>query len=289
MNKNILIVLAGGFLIAILVAVLVQASLGGKKKQVEKASTNIEILVAARDLVMGKELGEGDLKWQAWPASAMFAGAIQRADGQTVADAASGRMLQALSKGQPLHSAMIVGQGAGNNFLAASLKEGMRAVAISVKAQTMAGGFVGPGDRVDIIVTYKVKVKDKNNPEIRAMIDQYASETVLENVRVLAADQKAIRQEDKAKVARTVTLEVTSEEAEKLTLASELGDLKLSLRGIGDVEHTREKQITTDVEISRVLRDLSDAQARSGGNSGIVRVYNGQNVTNVPVRPAQAE
>jgi pilus assembly protein CpaB len=288
MNKNVLIVLAGGFLIAILVAVLVQASLGSKKKEA-KDSTNIEILVAARDLAMGKELVAGDLKWQAWPANAVFAGAIQRQGQQAAAEAATGRMLQALSAGQPLHPAMIVGEGAGSNFLAVSLKEGMRAVAISVKAQTMAGGFVGPGDRVDVIVTYKVKIKDKNNMAVKAMIDQYASETVLENVRVMAADQKAIRQEDKAKVARTVTLEVTAEQAEKLTLASELGDLKLALRGIGDEEVTRSKEITTDVEVSRVLKSLSRAQASSGGSSDMVRVYNGQNITNMPVRPVYQE
>lgn len=283
MNKNILIVLAGGFLIAILVAVLVQASLGGKNKKIEQATNKVEIIVAAKNLAMGKELAEGDLKWQLWPQDAVFAGAIVRQEKQTVAEAASGRMLQALSAGQPLHPNMISGAGKGN-FLAVSLKEGMRAIAISVKAQTMAGGFVGPGDRVDVIVTYKIKVRDKDNPAVQSMIDQYATETVLENVRVLAADQKAIREEDKAKVARTVTLEVSAAEAEKLALAQEMGDLKLSLRGIGDDEQVRQENITTDVEMSRVLKDLAKVQGANGGNSGIVRVYNGQTVTNMPVR-----
>lgn len=289
MNKNVLIVLAGGFLIAILVAVLVQASLGGKKKQQELATNKIEILVAAKNLPMGKELAEGDLKWQAWPADSLFTGAIQRQEKQSVADAASGRMLQSLESGQPLHPGMIAGNGKGN-FLATSLKEGMRAIAISVKAATTAGGFVGPGDRVDVLVTYKVKVRDRDNPAVNAMINQYASETVLENVRVLAADQKAIREEDKAKVARTVTLEVTSAEAEKLALAAEMGDLNLTLRGIGDEAETRQKELTTDVEMSRVLKGIARAQGNGGGSSGIVRVYNGQNVTNMPVRPVyQAE
>lgn len=283
MNKNILIVLAGGFLIAILVAILVQASLGGKKKEIQKASNKVEILVAAKDLATGRELAEGDLKWQTWPEDSVFAGALVRQDKQKISDAASGRMLQSLSAGQPVHPGMIAGKGKGN-FLAVTLKPGMRAIAISVKAQTMAGGFVGPGDRVDVIVTYKIRIRDKDNPAVQSMIDQYATETVLENVRVLAADQKAIREEDKAKVARTVTLEVSADDAEKLALAQEMGDLKLSLRGIGDEEQVRTENITTDVDMSRVLQDLVKVQGASGGNSGIVRVYNGENVTNMPVR-----
>lgn len=288
MNKNVLIVLAGGFLIAILVAILVQASLGEKKKEQQKASNKVEIIVAAKNLATGRELAEGDLKWQAWPEDSVFAGAIVRQDKQKISEAASGRMLQSLAAGQPLHPGMIAGKGKGN-FLAVTLKPGMRAIAISVKAQTMAGGFVGPGDRVDVIVTYKIKVRDKDNPAVQSMIDQYATETVLENVRVLAADQKAIREEEKAKVARTVTLEVSSAEAEKLALAQEMGDLKLSLRGIGDEEQVRQENITTDVEMSRVLQDLARVQGANGGNSGIVRVYNGQNVINVPVRPVYNE
>lgn len=283
MNKNVLIVLAGGFLIAILVAILVQASLGGKKKEIQQATNKVEIIVAAKNLPMGKELAEGDLKWQQWPQDAVFAGAIVRQEKQAIKDAASGRMLQSLAAGQPLHPSMVSGAGKGN-FLAVSLKEGMRAIAISVKAQTMAGGFVGPGDRVDVIVTYKIKIRDKDNPAVQSMIDQYATETVLENVRVLAADQKAIREEEKAKVARTVTLEVTAAEAEKLALAQEMGDLKLTLRGIGDEAQIRKENITTDVDMSRVLQDLVKVQGATAGNSGIVRVYNGQNVTNMPVR-----
>lgn len=283
MNKNVMIVLAGGFLIAILVAVLVQASLGGKKKKIEEATNKVEILVAAKNIPMGKELAEGDMKWQMWPQDSVFAGAIVRTEKQPSKEAATGRMLQALAAGQPLHPSMVSSAGKGN-FLAVTLKEGMRAIAISVKAQTMAGGFVGPGDRVDVIVTYKIKVRDKDNPAVQSMIDQYASETVLENVRVLAADQKAIREEEKAKVARTVTLEVSAAEAEKLALAQEMGDLKLTLRGVGDEAAVRSETITTDVEMSRVLQDLIKVQGATAGNSGIVRVYNGQNVTNMPVR-----
>jgi Flp pilus assembly protein CpaB len=74
MNKNVMIVLIGGFVIAILVAVLVQASLGGKS---EDTGDKIQVLVAAKDLPLGSNLTAGDLKWQTWPGQP-FAGAIVR-------------------------------------------------------------------------------------------------------------------------------------------------------------------------------------------------------------------
>ena len=154
----------------------------------------------------------------------------------------------------------------------------------ATEAQTMAGGFVGPGDRVDVIVTYKVKVQDKDNPAVQAMVSKFATETILENVRVLAADQKAKREEDQAKVARTVTLEVDGAGAEKLALAAEMGDLVLSLRGIGDNGSSRNEQMTTDVSMSRVLKGLAEAQDSGGGASGMVRIYNGGTATNMAVR-----
>lgn len=284
MNKNILIVLGGGFLIAVLVAVLVQSTLKGKSKSEDSSVPKVQILVAAKDLAIGKEIIPGDVKWQEWPQASMFAGAIIRQGEQTSSDAAKGRVIQSISAGQPIHPGLLVGEAKGN-FLAAKLKEGMRAVGISVKAQNIAGGFVGPGDFVDVIVTYKVTVQDKDNAAVQAMISKQASETILENVRVLAADQQAIREEDKAKIARTVTLEVDGEGAEKLALAIEMGDVTLSLRGIGDNTLKQGDEITTDVKMSKVLRNLAKAQqGGASGPSGTVRIYSGQNVTNMPVR-----
>ena len=283
MNKNVLIVLAGGFLIAILVAVLVQASLGGKKKQEQKATNKVEILVAAKDLAMGKELTEGDLKWQQWPEDSVFTGAIVRTENKKATDAASGRMLQAVKSGQPIHPGLVSAAGKGN-FLALQLNEGMRAVAVSVKAKTMVGGFVGPGDYVDVLLTYRVKPRNRDNPRIQSLIDTYSTETVLENIRVLAADQKAIREEDKAKVSKTVTLETTAEQAEKLMLAQAMGEIKLSLRGIGDDKTVRGDDLTTDVRMGKALGDVMKAQRSNKSGGGSVRVYNGQNVTNMPVR-----
>ncbi|MBN8521923.1 MAG: Flp pilus assembly protein CpaB [Alphaproteobacteria bacterium] len=282
MNKNIIIVLVGGFLIAVLVAVLVQSSLKGKKGD-ESGTPKVQILVAGRDLPIGREIKEGDIKWQTWPESFLFDGAIIRQDNMPAQEAAKGRVIQAIKSGQPVHPGLLIGETKAN-FLAAKLKEGMRAMGISVKAQNIAGGFVGPGDYVDVIVTYKVNVDGRPNPAVQSMVNKQASETILENVRVLASDQQAIREEDKAKVARTITLEVDSEGAEKLALATRMGDVTLSLRGIGDNTQKKQGPMTTDVKMSRVLKNLAQAQSSEEGSGGKVRIFNGQDVMIMNVR-----
>ena len=284
MNKNVLIVLAGGFLVAILVAVLVQATLG--KKGGDQEAQSVQILVAAKTLSVGRKLKSGDLKWQRWPETALFQGAIVREEDQSASEAIEGRVRIEIAEGQPVLETSILKEAKGN-FLAAALANGMRAVAISVKAHTMAGGFIGPGDFVDVIITHKVRIRDRENQLIQSTINEHATETILENVLVLAVDQESKRNEEKAKVARTVTLAVSSEGAEKLALAAEMGDIRLSLRGLGDKSIRDDKQITTDVQMSRVLRDIAKMQGTEGvGTNSVVRIYNGDFIIDAPVRRA---
>lgn len=280
MNKNVLIVLAGGFIIAILVAVLVQASLGGSKKSADTGPRTM-VLVAAKNLPLGKELGEGDLKWQAWPGEA-FAGAIVRTEKDMKAqEALKGRLIQKVSANQPVLSTYVFKEGRGN-VVAATLEKGMRAVAIPVKAAAMVGGFINPGDYVDVILTYRVDVPGGETADTQSYVQSHASETILKNVKVLAVDQEASREEDKAKVAKTVTIAVDPKGAEKVALASEMGDLRLSLRGIGDDADNNATALTTDVEVSRAMQNLSRIK-NGGASGGPVRVYNG--ATMQEVRP----
>ncbi len=102
----------------------------------------------------------------------------------------------------------------------------MRAVSISINATTGISGFIFPGDRVDVILTQTVTDRQDDKNVNRA------SETVLQNVRVIAVDQTTNDQENEPVVAKNVTLEVTAKQAEIVTLVSELGKLSLSLRSI---------------------------------------------------------
>lgn len=276
MNKNVLIVLAGGFLIALLVAIIVQASFGSK------GDGSLEVLVAAKALQTGASVTDDNFKWQPWPEDSVFDGAIVREKNQKVEEAAKGRLRRDMSPNEPLVQAALTAAGKGN-VLAASMEPGMRAVAIKVSAQAMVGGFIGPGDRVDVVVTYKVHLGSASEVA-EEKVSKHASETVLENVRVLAIDQAARKEDDKAKVGRTVTLEVDGKGAEKIALASEMGELSLSLRALGDTSKLDKNESTTDVELSSVLREVSELKKNSSANAGIVRIYSGDIVENISVR-----
>lgn len=280
MNKNIMIVLGGGFLVALLVAIIVQASFGSRKEGM------VEILVAAKPLKTGDAVSDGNFKWQEWPEELAVQGAIVREGNKKIADVAKGKLRRDMGAGEPLFLASLTSAGKGN-ILAAAMDPGMRAMAIKVSAEAMVGGFIAPGDRVDVLLTYQVKLSGQEKDEVADRVNKHATQTVLENVKVLAIDQNAGKEEaNKAKVGRTVTLEVDVQGAERLALAGEMGDLSLVLRALGDdvISDPKKRPFTTDVEVGAVLKEIGKMKKNSGGSSNIVRVYNGQNIENVNVR-----
>lgn len=284
MNKNVLIVLAGGFVVAILVAVLVQASLGGAKKSDDGNTPKSQVLVAAKNLSLGTNLAEGDLKWQTWPGTP-FQGAIVRKGEEKAVDALNGRLIQKISEGQPVLRNAVFKEGRGN-LVAATLSEGMRAISIPVKAQNMAGGFVKPGDYVDVVLTYRVRMTGNTARVASTLVNRYATETIIKNARVLGVDQDPKSEaDDKGKVGKTVTLEVTAEDAEKVALGQEMGKMTLALRGLGDKEDKNKDATTTDVQMSSVMKQVVDLNDNSGdGKKGMVRIYNGGNMTEMQPR-----
>jgi pilus assembly protein CpaB len=117
----------------------------------------------------------------------------------------------------------------------------MRAVTISVSAQSGVAGFVFPGDRVDLMLTQEVP-GGGDGPPLKA------AETIIRNIRVLAADQrtdKTVDEEGKTVVANTsnVTLEATPKIAEKIAVAQTIGQLSLALRSIADDRAELEERI----------------------------------------------
>lgn len=279
MNKNILIVLGGGFVVALLVAILVQASFGSK------SGDTVEVAVASKLVEVGEEVTDNNFKWKDWPKDTVFQGSIVREDKKKVSEMVQGKVRRDLNKGEPLLKTILTSSTEGS-VLAAALEPGMRAIAIKVSAESMVGGFISPGDRVDVILTSQVKLSGEDKIEASNKIDKYVSQTVLENTKVLGIDQMSKKEDDKAKVGRTVTLEVDAAGAETLALAANMGDLSLSLRAMGDspAADTKRKQFTTDVQVSNVLQELGKMKKSSGGKSDIVRVYNGQTIENVTVR-----
>ena len=144
----------------------------------------------------------------AWPEEALPAGAFAK-----ISDVLTGGkrvVLTAIEPNEPVLGSKITGPGQ-RATLSAMLRDGMKAVTVRVNDVEGVGGFVLPGDRVDVALTRQI---DKGNA---------TTEVVLQNVRVLAIDQIADERADKPAVAKAVTLEVDGVGAQKLSLAASVG------------------------------------------------------------------
>lgn len=167
-------------------------------------------------------------------------------------------MRRNVKAGIPLTSALIYRQGE-KGFLASGLKPGMRAVSVGISSAVGAGGFVTPGDRVDIILSTTLSIKDNDmRRQIRNGGDaRKVSETIMRNVRILAINRNAESAGKQVKRPRTATLEVTPKQAEILANARRMGKLFFALRPhvpAPELEPEPKFHFTTDLEILSALR-----------------------------------
>jgi pilus assembly protein CpaB len=289
MNKSVLMVMGGALIVAITVALIVQAKLSPKPAGAPAPKT-VEILVASKQILVGDTLKAADVRWQSWPESAAFKGVIrktpERADIDTL-DVIRSPVRRTIEGGEPVtRQALVPDVKEGNNFLSARISAGMRAVAVQVKANTMVGGFLAPGDRVDVILSYSPSLPNVEDELSDQVVRRYASQTILSNVKVLAVDQNAKDEDRPAKVAKTVTLEVTQEGAQIIALADRMGDLMLALRRIGEKDDPASASVplTTDATTSAVVRKLNELNRENRNAGGTIRMYSGSQIINVPVR-----
>lgn len=285
MNKSVLMIMGGALVVAILVAMIVQSKLSSKSTG---GGASVEILVANKKLMLGERIKPEDVRWQAWPDAATFKGVIKKSEqkDEKDLDVYDTPLRRDIEAGEPVTKQSVIADVKGDgNFLAASIEPGMRAMAVAVKAETAAGGFIAPGDRVDVILSYSVKIAKDAQTFANNVISKYASQTVLTNVKVLAVDQKSTGEQE-AKVAKTVTLEVSREGSEILALATSMGDISLSLRRLGEKDGPSDAvtPITTDATTSEVIRKLNDILQKTVSTSNAVRVYSGSEIQNIPVR-----
>jgi pilus assembly protein CpaB len=206
-----------------------QASMQAKNIETQKPTATQTVVVAKQPLRFGAELNASMLEEVPWPANAVPAGAFSK-----IADVLHGGrrvVLTAIEPNEPVLSLKITGPGQ-RATLSALVHKGMKAVTIRVNDVEGVGGFVLPGDRVDVVLTRQI---DKGSA---------TTEVVLQNARVLAVDQIADERAAKATVAKSVTLEVTTVEAQKVWLASSVGNLSLLLRKAGEVAEAKTRKVT---------------------------------------------
>jgi pilus assembly protein CpaB len=190
----------------------------------------VDILVAKADIGLGHSVKQEDLQWQSWPAATASNNFIRRdSKPEAIKDVIGSIARTPFIAGEPIREQKLV-KADGSGFMAAILPTGTRAISTEISAETGAGGFILPNDRVDVILTRRLKNPDSNQP------DNVTSEIILANIRVLAIDQ-APREKDgqNAVVGKTVTLELKPEQTATLAAGRQAGTLSLALRSIGDV------------------------------------------------------
>jgi pilus assembly protein CpaB len=190
-----------------------------------------KVLVAKGNLPAGTFIKEEDLSWQKWPTDGV--NEYYLVDGQADMDTVVGAVVRkGIVAGEPVTEAQIARPG-DRGFLAAVLTPGMRAISISVNEPSSVAGLIFPGDRLDILLNLKFKAAEGSGDN---GYEPRTSETVLENVRLLATDRNLNDIDGQPKKAKTITIEVTPKQAEMIKVAASMGDLHMALRGLATPE-----------------------------------------------------
>jgi pilus assembly protein CpaB len=236
--KTILTVL---FVASLLVAALVFLRGLPQGEATPEGAGGEEVLVATAPLGAGTLLRSNDVAWQPIarpPAkgetvrpSAVAREARPEIDEEIRATVYGAALRADVPAGESIHRHSIVKPG-DREFLQFVLSPGARAIAIPVTTGGASTGLLYPGDRVDVILTQKFA--EGGAPLTRRSV----SETVVENLRVLVIDALDAKMAAGNSFGRTVTLEVMPDQAEKISVAAELGKLSLTLRSVSGVSTT---------------------------------------------------
>ena len=184
-----------------------------------------KVLVAVKPMRAGSLLKPDDLVGKPLPDAEILPNMIHDAD-DALRKLTGSMIRRALAAGEAVRAEDMMRPG-DHGFLAAALEPGARAVTIPLDAQSGVGGLIWPGDRVDLILT------QSSADAALPMGRRVGAETVLTNVRVIAIDQQIVQGAMPAAgdgPARTVTLEVSPDQAQRVSVAQRLGNLSVSVR-----------------------------------------------------------
>ena len=209
-------------------------------KQEVKSVVMADILVSNRQLYAGEILKSSDIAAIKIPQAFVSPGTL--VDSKVERQNVVGTLLRvSIPKNSPIRGNDLVRPGDGG-FLAALLTPGKRAAAVAVDAASAVGGLIAPGDFVDVLFVSMNQAEE----------DEPYAAMLFPAIHVVAVDQRLIRgkgNEGNNQNIRTVILELTPDEVQKLTLAEKSGKIILSLRSL--------KSGSNDNEVSDKIADIS--------------------------------
>lgn len=251
-----------GLIAVLLVRAVLNSQRNAAVQQVSAAAGSVAVVVAAEPIARGQALEPSALKVVAFPVAAVPAGSFH--DIAQITGQAPRLAMSSLVANEPVLSDKISGPG-GKLNMSTVLAAGMRAVSVRSNDVAGVGGFVLPGDRVDVLLTRTIGSGDSANT---------VTQVLAENVRVLGVDQSDNNEADKPMVTKAVTLEVTPDQAQSISLGGTVGTVSLSLRRVAD-EQPLARQATSVADLGFGPR--RPIAHRSAGGS--VRVFRGVEAT----------
>lgn len=254
------------------------------------------VLIARAALRRGQILRPEELIWQLWPDGAIDKNYLELGGPRTPEAFAGWVVKNPIAAGEPISEEKIIAPG-DRGFLAAVLTPGMRAISVPVTVTSGISGFISPGDRVDLVLSYPVPSRTGSHAEGPKNYEHKASQTVLRDVRVIGIDQQLDGKPGEAVVAHTATLEVTPKQGEIIALASEIGKVSLTLRSLvpdpEDGEASTElptdsrladaTSFTLDSDISPLLPKIPLAEPAPGADFGGPSAEDSKRVDTGPV------
>lgn len=218
MRRSSIFLLIGAVLLGLLAVLAARMVMVPGKNAGQPEAPKVFVVVTSKPLEFGDKITPDALKPQPWqgpvPEGAFTATRDAVGDGNRTA-------LRNMQAGEVLLAQSITG-GAGRLASSTLLGPEMRAIALPVSETAAAGGFIAPGDRVDVILT-------RSFDEATA----YAA-VVVQGARVLAVGQVADPSSDQPTITKSATIEVTPAEAQKIALGQTIGTITLALRPTGD-------------------------------------------------------
>ncbi|MDX8449348.1 Flp pilus assembly protein CpaB [Mesorhizobium captivum] len=194
------------------------------------------IVVANAPLRYGTQLDRSQLTEIPWPQDSLPQGAFPTID--KLLAVGSRVVLSPIEVNEPVLLTKLSGPN-GRATLSNMLSPGMRAVTIRTDEIAGVGGFITPGDRVDVVLTRDAgEIQEVAKNAQGASGSTVTSEIVVSDAKVLSVGQGADERKTEPQIANSVTLEVTNEGAQKVALARTVGTLSLSLRSAADASAT---------------------------------------------------
>jgi pilus assembly protein CpaB len=267
-NIRTIATFAGAIFFGLLAVFLVRVFLGTQQRTVTVVAPagSVPVVVASQPLARGVALEARFLKIVNYPADSVPTNSFHSVAEVAGATKDQQRLsLREVVANEPILAANVTGPG-GKLNLSGTVAAGMRAVSLRSSDVTGVGGFVLPGDRVDVLLTRALA--GNNNAQNTSL-----TQVLAENVRVLGVDQSDNDQEDKPVVTKAITVEVTPDQAESISLGATIGILSLSLRHVADDTPLTRKMMA--------VADLGGAPRRASGGppAPAIRVFRGTDAT----------